>query len=308
MINLSIIVPHFESISGLSVLLKSIPKKADIEVLIVDDKSIRDKEKYNKLKMNNQNPNIYFINNCTTKKGPGIARNIGLEKAKGKWVMFADSDDFFKKNFIEDIEEFFSLNYDLIYFTPDSIYADTQRKANRHNYYEKLIRSYKNQSNIQNEMRLRFNYFAPWSKLIRKKVIDDNNIRFSEIIGHEDVCFSTKVGFFASKIYASGKNVYCVTEREGTLSNSMSQALYDNHINVFIERYNFLKDSLPKSCFKLLHLNGMELIVNGIKFKMGFSTVANTYLRLKKNKIKTFSILFNPLFIKDKASNKMMLK
>ena len=37
---------------------------------------------------------IFFNQNNS---GPGIARNVGMKKSKGEYLMFLDSDDIFKK-------------------------------------------------------------------------------------------------------------------------------------------------------------------------------------------------------------------
>ena len=94
--NLSIIIPHYNSSNFLEKLLLSIPKKKDIQVIIVDDKS-----ELSHLKVIYELKKIYsfdfFQNNRD--KGAGSCRNIGLEIAIGKWILFADSDDFFVNNF-----------------------------------------------------------------------------------------------------------------------------------------------------------------------------------------------------------------
>lgn len=308
MINLTIIIPHFESVEGLCTLINSIPIRDDIEVLIVDDKSIKNKSNFEELKNNNRHTNFHYYDNFTKKKGPGVARNIGLEKARGKWILFADSDDFFKDDFYGEIEKYFTSSYDIIYFTPTSLEIKTQKKANRHLYYNRLVNSFLKKKSKRNELRLRFNYFAPWSKLIRQSIIKENNIQFSEIIGHEDVSFSTKIGFFASTINANSNIIYIVTENEGTLSTTISEELFDNHVKVFIDRYIFLKSKLSEDDFKALYLNGIEFFVNAIRYKLGLKKIINTYLTFKKNKIKTFSILLNPFFVKDKIISRSNLK
>lgn len=42
--------------------------------------------------------NVEIYHN-SKKKGAGTCRNIGLERARGKWLLFADSDDLFLDNF-----------------------------------------------------------------------------------------------------------------------------------------------------------------------------------------------------------------
>ncbi|MBQ5445892.1 MAG: glycosyltransferase family 2 protein, partial [Lachnospiraceae bacterium] len=87
----SIIIPHYDIPDLLMRCLKSIPVSKEIQVIVVDDNSPEADtylEKYPEL----SRPYLEFIR--TTKGGgAGYARNIGLEHAKGEWLLFADADD-----------------------------------------------------------------------------------------------------------------------------------------------------------------------------------------------------------------------
>ena len=68
--------------------LDSIPKREDIEIIVVDDGSTD-----NTLKNLKAYPNITVIS-LPENNGIGHARNIGLENAHGEYVHFLDSDDY----------------------------------------------------------------------------------------------------------------------------------------------------------------------------------------------------------------------
>ena len=90
---ISIIVPVFNSADYLRRCLNSLINQSlkEIEILIVDDcstdNSIEIIEEY--LRKSNQ---IIFIKNETNVL-PGVIRNNGVQMAKGKYIMFVDSDD-----------------------------------------------------------------------------------------------------------------------------------------------------------------------------------------------------------------------
>src|SRR5699024_8599309 len=93
MINLSIIIPHYNSINTLQYLLESIPNYKDIEVIVIDDHSNAESKKELIEIGKKKSTNIKFLNNEPHKIGAGACRNIGLDKASGKWLLFADADD-----------------------------------------------------------------------------------------------------------------------------------------------------------------------------------------------------------------------
>ena len=89
----SIIIPHKEIPDLLMRCLQSIPVSEDIQVIVVDDNSA-DADTYLERYPELSRPYLEFIR--TTKGGgAGYARNVGLEHAKGKWLLFADADDFY---------------------------------------------------------------------------------------------------------------------------------------------------------------------------------------------------------------------
>ena len=95
MFTYTIIIPHKNTPQLLQRCLDSIPIRVDIQIIIVDDFSDSTIVDFNNFPGSNRlNVEIYLTKEG---KGAGYARNVGLTKAKGKWILFADSDDFFNK-------------------------------------------------------------------------------------------------------------------------------------------------------------------------------------------------------------------
>ena len=85
-INYSFIIPHRNVPHLLQRCIDSIPKRDDIQIIIVDDNSdpkIVNFECFPGL--NEKCVEVYFTKEG---KGAGYARNIGLTYAKGKWFLF----------------------------------------------------------------------------------------------------------------------------------------------------------------------------------------------------------------------------
>ena len=125
LINYSIIIPHKNTPLLLRRCLDSIPERDDIEVIIVDDNSMNinwDDWKFN--------TNVSLLKTYKN-KGAGFARNIGLKRAVGKWILFADSDDFFSQQFTLLLDGYRDSDYDIIYFMFTSVYSDSLLPSNR---------------------------------------------------------------------------------------------------------------------------------------------------------------------------------
>jgi glycosyltransferase involved in cell wall biosynthesis len=231
----SIIIPHKNSFRLLLRLLQTIPNHKFFEVIIVDDNS--NFQEKNRLQKHSFNENVILIFNKKS-EGAGKARNIALKRVTGKWIIFADADDFFthKLNFL--LEEYYNSPQDIVYFGTNSIFSDTKLEAKRHERYMSLVSEYI--KNNKNEDRLRYFYTPPWSKMIRTEIVIKNNIQFEEIIASNDIYFSLKVAYYANSITASDEVLYIITVSSGSLTNSFSYNHFDAKFNAALRANKFL--------------------------------------------------------------------
>ena len=106
-INYSIIIPSFNRADELADLLISLQKidfpKERFEVIISDDGSTDDTETLVKQHIAENKYELHYIRQQN--KGPGAARNAGMEKAKGDFFIFVDSDVTVPKNWLTDIDK-----------------------------------------------------------------------------------------------------------------------------------------------------------------------------------------------------------
>ena len=147
----SIIIAYYNTADTLIKLLDSIPHDPDIEVIVVDDRSTENKEAFDAIKEKEQSDNRIFLENTGTGKGCGAARNVGLRKASGKWLLFADADDYFLEGAFDEQRSHSESEADQIFFSPVSINVVTGEPAKRHVFYENLIRKYLSDPSDQNE-------------------------------------------------------------------------------------------------------------------------------------------------------------
>lgn len=231
----SIIIPHYNSSDKLQRLLKTIPERDNIEIIVVDDSSDNsEKEKMKEIKKSN----LKIIQN-EHKKGAGGARNTGLDEAIGKWLIFADADDYFLEDAFNIFGEYINSEDDIIFFSCTSMYEDTLEIAERHIYFEKLIKDYLKNKSAENENELKYRFGVPWSKMIRREVIKSKKIRFSEIQVLNDQLFSVKAAYYSKKINAVDKVVYCVTRNKGSLTTVTSKKFFEIKINEMFEINSF---------------------------------------------------------------------
>jgi glycosyltransferase involved in cell wall biosynthesis len=187
-----------------------------LEIIVVDDNSSPEFVDFSHF----PGLNDCFVKVFFTKegKGAGYARNIGLSKALGKWLLFADADDFYTDCLSSFLDEYKYSLFDLIFYKAKCFNSATLVDARRNDQYHlnSYIDSYISSKAIT-ESNLRFKTSVPWGKLIKKNLIDTNNIRFDETTKSNDVTFSYLVGYYAKSITVDDRFVYCVTLRDDSI-------------------------------------------------------------------------------------------
>lgn len=285
--DLSIIIPHYNSSDLLEKLLSTIPKDQDIEVIVIDDKSENKHVEYiNSLNSLDQYIDFSFLKNETSKKGAGVARNLGLEHANGEWILFADADDYFTNNFYESINKYFASKNEVVFFEPTSIYIDTGEIADRHRRIVKILEDYKHSEDQKSELDLRYNLPGPTCKLIKKDFLDKNNIKFDEILIAEDVIFATKVGYFMKEFDTSDSIIYTITRKHGSSTTSLNKKVFNARLKVKIEYFNFLKNNLTHEKFNRMNISFSGWLFSSLKY--GIVEFVKTFLLLKKENVKIY--------------------
>lgn len=211
MINFSIIIPHKNIPDLLQRCLNSIPTRDDLEIIIVDDNSDSNVVSFDKFPgINRDNVKIFFTKEG---KGAGYARNIGLKHATGKWLIFADADDYFTPEMPTLLDKYANNTSDVIYFYP--VAAD--------NISSKRVSTYQGLFDYSPEF-LRFAYISPWGKFIKRNYVSKNGFTFDEIRWSNDALFMTQVGTTTNNVLITKEPLYCVEERDGSLTREYNKS------------------------------------------------------------------------------------
>ncbi len=204
----SIIVPHYNSPELLRRCLDSIPRRDDIQIIVVDDNSDPAKVDFDNFPgLNDEQVEVVL-----TKEGggAGYARNVGLDKVKGKWVLFADADDYFTMSAFNTFDKYVDTPVDYHCFKAMCVNSVTLEKMKQISTSDKSTRKYFKKGKKALNVFL-YKNFACWNKMISAKFLRNNNIRFEESRVNNDVWFSFQVAYKAKAFNVIDEELYCHT-------------------------------------------------------------------------------------------------
>lgn len=209
----SFIIPHKNSPELLQRCVDSIPERDDVEVIVVDDNSDEGKKPV----INRANTTVVCLDKEHA-KGAGHARNVGFEMAEGKWLLFPDADDFYKKGFLEVLDQYMGDdNLDVVYFSSDYVDSATGETLQKLSVMRRIEQSSHTEDDVEN---IRHYNYPPWDKMVSLKFVREKGLYYEESINGNDILFSLFIGALAKNIRIIKDSLYVYLLNSKSLTNS----------------------------------------------------------------------------------------
>lgn len=223
-IKISVIIPVYNVKQYITRCVESVLQQnfSKYEILLIDDGSTDGSDAicddYNQK---------YDCITAFHKKNGGLsdARNFGLKKANGRYILFVDSDDYLAEN---------ALN---------ALYGETSERPDMVIGHCMPLKPSKNMDRFENVVRRNLEYHhiytgkkylelclkggairvEAWRSLYLREFLLKNNLEFKRNIMHEDEQFTPRALLLANKIVLSDLEFYCYDNtRESSIMNSPS--------------------------------------------------------------------------------------
>lgn len=270
----SIIIPHYEDTIRLKRLINSIPaSRNDIEIIVIDDCSPR---KADLLKIKeNYNINLHFT--PYPQSGAGAARNIGLKKSTGKYLIFADSDDFFTIDAFEILDKTLDHSNDLTYYYAKAVVDGSMKSSIRADYLNQLFKDYKDKK--ISDSYLKMHHVVPWAKVYNRDFINEICIFFDETHVSNDVKFNVIAALKAKKFKIIENEIYVVTRSPGSLTSKKNKDRFIQRLNIAISVAKEISDLGFRE-----NRSGIGLILKSTSY--GLSIFIKTLYLVKKSNLR----------------------
>ena len=299
MCKVSVIVPVYNVEKYLVKCLDSIINQTykDIEIILVDDGSTDNSGKIcDKYALKDER--IYVIHNSNS--GVSHARNCGINKAKGEYILFIDSDDFIDKNYVQELIGLTRKeNYDLVMCSEYDYFIINNciriRKISlpltgifRYDYYK-----------LKNIIE------PPYLKLYKRNIINKFNIRFKEDISYcEDQIFNMEYFKHVNKYAFINKPLYYhIHEKNNSLGKIKNKINMEATIKKIRIEIDFLNEMDIFNKNELLSEHIFNLILDFLNLK----DEKSSYKNYKKRTNRVKKIFFNNITYKNLSLKKKIL-
>ncbi len=264
---ISIVIPFYNVEDYLPKTLLSLKKQTiDAELILVNDCSTDDSaiKAKNILSSSDWPAHIaWTILNHATNKGVSVARNSGIEVARGKYLFFVDSDDYLEADALElFLEKAQSWDVDLVIGhakTSSGELLRTRIPYDRVISGDELHQAYLGHSWIG----------SPWNKLIKREYLLKHDLLFKPDMLNEDELWNFQLAATGPRtINLDAFTYFYFDDRDGSIMNAdvprktLKRAnmisLMSTEASIYAERHHFSDD--PAYC-RWISIHLFELLI-----------------------------------------------
>ena len=285
----TVIIPVYNVEKYVGDCLKSIISQSleNIEILCIDDGST-DFSRERVLKIARQDSRISVITEKNS--GQSVARNTGIQHARGKYIYYMDADDILEKDALKSCVKYMEeRDLQLVYFDGncfcDGIHDD-ELLRHYNDYYQRDQRYEEVYSGIELFEQQKNNkefLVSPCFQMVKREFLISNQIQFFPGIIHEDELYTfqslvkaTRVGYIHETFYHRRLRSNSTMTRRNTFKNVYG------YFKVFLEMQKVINDFLSNDM-------DADLLLGHVKRTL--SLAQDQYVRLNRYEKMTYLAL-----------------
>ena len=251
MIKFSFLIPFWNlSLSVVQRMLHSIPKRSDVEILLLDNASDQPSLCFEDTFLCDVHFHIITLNERVS---AGRCRNILIEKAQGEWIIFADADDrYFTEPLQFVLDSPLIEDYDVVYLGTQTQFTDGKILNDSYGYKGSEIQLLTDKSFLMQHR------YEAWRKMVRRELLMQNpDICFDNSSFYEDILYSIKllnatdnIGVFHIPVYQYIKNNTSLLSRrlDSDIVKSVMKSVFEALDLFKRNKYSLIDQEISKGC------------------------------------------------------------
>lgn len=270
MIKVSIIVPVYDVEKYLRRCLDSLINQTlqDIEIIVINDASPDHSDVIMREYMSLYPQKIKCIfledNRCQ-----GGARNVGIEQAKGEFLMFVDADDYVDFTICEKLyNAALRGQYDTVYCD----YYREEENTGRKNWSNFIYDGLCGEITLPKRLCLLVGYYFCVGQIIHSSFFSDGGLRFPEKMKFEDAVFVAKHMLKTQKSSKVSEPLYTYVLRDDSTSHIKNPAVYYDYKKAAGLMLACRKESSSLMDFTLIKYAAAQMYLSCLKRLLEFDT------------------------------------
>ena len=260
----SIIIPMYNTEKYITQCLESVAGQtfSDYEVIVIDDCSTDNSVKVVEGLVDRFEGKLQLIKLKKNNGTPAIPRNKGIKAAKGKYIIFLDSDDMFVDTALEELiaiaeatqADVLHANQFITAKNSEDFTTDTQVELDSWEDFPPV----KKVVTVSSDLKERVKAFSAkafiwscWNKLFRRDFLISNKIEFATITYSEDMPFCFKALCLAKKYVRVPNVFYMYRYRQGSIQHRSvtAEQLIKMYLEVLVEGTKVFDDFMSRVAF-----------------------------------------------------------
>ncbi|WP_448384816.1 glycosyltransferase family 2 protein [Fervidobacterium sp.] len=224
----SVVIPAYNVEKFIPKTLESVLKQTyeNLEIIVVNDGSVDKTGAIVEKILGNQNRFPYKIIHKKN-EGVSVARNVGIENAKGKYIKFLDGDDWLVPDAIEVLVEACERNDCEIAFGGQDVVTTNGKVLYRYDETYVYEEGLKDAKKITKDFLLSRTHISLNSSIFLKSVIDTNQLRFTKgALFGEDNEFISKFLHFSKWAYVLDRSIAAAVFRQNSTTKKATLATF----------------------------------------------------------------------------------
>lgn len=202
---------------------------SDFEIIAVNNGSVDNTQKI----LDKYAEKYKFIKVINEEVGDvSLARNIGLDCAKGKYIVFLDADDYVNQDYLEKMHaKIISENFDFVACDVNIVYPNNKKVVSSG------IIDTNSLSEIKKSMIFSYSSAVVWNKIYKREIL--SNLKFRTGVWYEDVHFNFRLFPKLNRIGSVSEALVNYVQNIGSITYTYNEKLYDllNNFDDLIDYY-----------------------------------------------------------------------